>query len=149
MHGLPASRRGRGLAFQAAYQARSRLSSLKMEFDAAKIDLARTYFAVGFVKILDLGNKAHAKFITLGVSALWLAWDVALIMRFMPAGHLLFFASSKKSKQKKGDPDVQVCFADFPHSVSFFRRVRTSRTSCAVGQAHTFFRKKDAPFGWT
>ena len=26
----------------------------------------------------------------------------------MPAGHLLFFASPKKSKQKKGDPDVQV-----------------------------------------
>ncbi|WP_325320882.1 hypothetical protein, partial [Kingella oralis] len=28
---------------------------------------------------------------------------VALTMRFMPAGHLLFFASPKKSKQKKGD----------------------------------------------
>ena len=49
-------------------------------------------------------------------------------------GHLLFFASPKKSKQKKGDPDVQVCFADFPHSTSFFRRVRTSRAARAVGQ---------------
>ena len=29
-------------------------------------------------------------------------------MRLMPTGHLLFFASPKKSKQKKGDPDVQV-----------------------------------------
>jgi len=29
-------------------------------------------------------------------------------MRFVPAGHFLFFASPKKSKQKKGDPDVQV-----------------------------------------
>ena len=29
-------------------------------------------------------------------------------MRFMPTGHFLFFASPKKSKQKKGDPDVQV-----------------------------------------
>ena len=70
-------------------------------------------------------------------------------MRFMPAGHLLFFASPKKSKQKKGDPDVQVCFADFPHYASFFRRVRTSRTSCVVEQAHAFSRKKDASFGWT
>ena len=33
---------------------------------------------------------------------------ISLTMRFMPAGHLLFFASPKKSKQKKGDPDVQV-----------------------------------------
>ena len=33
---------------------------------------------------------------------------VVLTMRFMLAGHLLFFASPKKSKQKKGDPDVQV-----------------------------------------
>ena len=51
------------------------------------------------------------------------------------------------SKQKKGDPDVQVCFADFPHSASFFRRVRTSRTSCAVEQVHAFSRKKNAAFG--
>ena len=33
---------------------------------------------------------------------------LTLTMRLMPAGHLLFFASPKKSKQKKGDPDVQV-----------------------------------------
>ncbi len=74
---------------------------------------------------------------------------VALTMRLMPTGHLLFFASPKKSKQKKGDPDVQVRFANFPHSTSFFRRVRTSRAARAVGQAHAFFRKKNAPFGWT
>ena len=30
-----------------------------------------------------------------GVTALWLALGVALTMRFMPAGHLLFFASPK------------------------------------------------------
>jgi len=42
------------------------------------------------------------------VCALWLALGAILTMRFMPAGHLLFFASPKKSKQKKGDPDVQV-----------------------------------------
>ena len=70
-------------------------------------------------------------------------------MRLVPTGHLLFFASPKKSKQKKGDPDVQVCFADFPHYASFFRRVRTSRTLCVVGQAHAFSRKKNATFGWT
>ena len=70
-------------------------------------------------------------------------------MRLMPTGPLLFFASPKKSKQKKGDPDVQVCFADFPHSASFFRRVRTSRALRVVGQAHAFSRKKDAAFGWT
>ena len=33
---------------------------------------------------------------------------LTLTMRLMPTGHLLFFASPKKSKQKKGDPDVQV-----------------------------------------
>ena len=42
------------------------------------------------------------------VCALWLNWDAALTMRLVPTGHLLFFASPKKSKQKKGDPDVQV-----------------------------------------
>ena len=83
------------------------------------------------------------------VCALWLNWDAALTMRFVPAGHLLFFASPKKRKQKKGDPDVQVCFADFPHPASFFRRVRTSRAMRVVEQAHAFSRKKDAAFGWT
>ena len=83
------------------------------------------------------------------VCALWLALGAILTMRFVPAGHLLFFASPKKSKQKKGDPDVQVCFADFPHYASFFRRVRTSRAAHVVEQAHAFFRKKDASFGWT
>jgi len=29
-------------------------------------------------------------------------------MRLVPTGHLLFFGEAKKSKQKKGDPDVQV-----------------------------------------
>ena len=42
------------------------------------------------------------------VGALWLALSVALTMRLVPTGHLLFFASPKNSKQKKGDPDVQV-----------------------------------------
>ena len=42
------------------------------------------------------------------VCALWLVCGVALTMRLVPTGHLLFFASPKKSKQKKGDPDVQV-----------------------------------------
>ena len=70
-------------------------------------------------------------------------------MRLVPTGHFLFFASPKKRKQKKGDPDVQVCFADFPHSASFFRRVRTSRALRVVEQAHAFSRKKDAAFGWT
>ena len=70
-------------------------------------------------------------------------------MRLMPTGHLLFFASPKKSKQKKGDPDVQVLCANFPHCASFFRRVRTSRALRVVEQAHTFSRKKDASFGWT
>ena len=42
------------------------------------------------------------------VCALWLNWDAALTMRLVPTGHFLFFASPKKRKQKKGDPDVQV-----------------------------------------
>ena len=83
------------------------------------------------------------------VCALWLNWDAALTMRLVPTGHFLFFASPKKSKQKKGDPDVQVCCADFPLSASFFRRVRTSRALCVVGQAHAFSQKKNAAFGWT
>ena len=83
------------------------------------------------------------------VCALWLNWDAALTMRLVPTGHFLFFASPKKRKQKKSDPDVQACCADFPHSASFFRRVRTSRATRVIGQAHAFFRKKNAAFGWT
>ena len=74
---------------------------------------------------------------------------LTLTMRLMPTGHLLFFASPKKSKQKKGDPDVQVRCANFPHFASFFRRVRTSRATRVVEQAHAFSRKKNASFGWT
>ena len=74
---------------------------------------------------------------------------LTLTMRLMPTGHLLFFASPKKSKQKKGDPDVQVRCANFPHCASFFRRVRTSRATRVVEQAHAFSRKKNASFGWT
>ncbi|WP_325197933.1 hypothetical protein, partial [Kingella oralis] len=51
--------------------------------------------------------------------------------------------------QKKGDPDVQVCCADFPKTASFFRSVRTSRALRVVEQAHAFSRKKNAAFGWT
>ena len=65
-------------------------------------------------------------------------------MRLVLTGHLLFFASPKKSKQKKGDPDVQVCFADFPLSAFFFRRVRTSRAMRVVEQAHAFSRNKES-----
>ena len=83
------------------------------------------------------------------VCALWLALGVILTMRLMPTGHLLFFASPKKSKQKKGDPDVQVRCANYPHCASFFRRVQTSRAAHVVGQAHACFRKKNAAFGWT
>ena len=74
---------------------------------------------------------------------------LTLTMRLMPTGHLLFFASPKTSKQKKGDPDVQVRCANFPHCASFFRRVRTSRATRVVEQAHAFSRKKNASFGWT
>ena len=63
-------------------------------------------------------------------------------MRLVPTGHLLFFASPKKSKQKKGDPDVQVRCANFPHCASFFRRVRTSRALRAVGQRTLVSEKK-------
>ena len=44
-------------------------------------------------------NKGSLKM----VCALWLNWDAALTMRLVPTGHLLFFASPKKSEQKKGD----------------------------------------------
>ena len=70
-------------------------------------------------------------------------------MRLVLTGHFLFFASPKKSKQKKGSPDVQVCCTDFPLSASFFRRVRTRRALRVVEQAHAFSRKKDTAFGWT
>ena len=77
------------------------------------------------------------------VCALWLNWDAALTMRLVPTGHLLFFASPKKRKQKKGDPDVQACCADFPHSASFFRRVRTELAAlCASSDKRTLFSEK-------
>ena len=69
-------------------------------------------------------------------------------MRLVPTGHLLFFASLKKSKQKKGEPDVQVWLRQTSRRLhSFFRRVRTSRALRVVGQTHACFRKKNAPFG--
>ena len=77
------------------------------------------------------------------------------LLRFAPCIHafmtqnLFAWTMNTGSKQKKGDPDVQVRCANFPHCASFFRRVRTSRALRVVEQVHAFFRKKDAPFGWT
>ena len=66
------------------------------------------------------------------------------LLRFAPCIHAFMtqnlFARimNTGSKQKKGDPDVQVRCANFPHFASFFRRVRTSRATRVVG----FFPKK-------
>ena len=62
------------------------------------------------------------------------------LLRFAPCIHafmpqnLFTRIMNTGSKQKKGDPDVQVRCANVPHSASFFRRVRTSRALRAVGQ---------------
>ena len=62
-------------------------------------------------------------------------------MRLVPTGHLLFFASPKKSKQKKGDPDVQVCFADFPKAASFFGACELVALRAPSGNARLFPKK--------
>ena len=102
----------------------------------ASLKLASLVFRLPFVYKMRQPEK--------GFTTLWLALSVALTMRFVPAGHFLFFASPKKRKQKKSDPDVQACCADFPHSASFFRRVRTSRAMRVVEQAHAFSRNKES-----
>ena len=88
-------------------------------------------------------------------TALQMLARYSTLLRFTPCIHafmtqnLFVWIMNTGSKQKKGDPDVQVRCANFPRYASFFRRMRTIRTSCVVEQAHAFPRKKDAPFGWT
>ena len=93
----------------------------------------------------SLKTKFRKAKVALAVLRLIFLMDLPL--RLIAARATYFLCFAKESKQKKGDPDVQVRCANYPHSASFFRRVRTSRATRVVGQAHAFFRKKNAPFG--
>ena len=76
------------------------------------------------------------------VCALWLNWDAALTMRLVPTGHFLFFASPKKSKQKKGDPDVQVWLRQTPLSPHPFFGACELAALCASSDKRTLFPEK-------
>jgi len=64
-------------------------------------------------------------------------------MRFMPAGHLLFFASPKKRKQKKGDPDVQVWLRQTSRRLHPFFGACELVALCASLDKRTLFPKKE------
>ena len=67
---------------------------------------------------------------------------VALTMRLMPTGHLLFFASPKKSKQKKGDPDVQVWLRQTSLTAHPFFGACELAALCASSDKRTLFPEK-------
>ena len=78
---------------------------------------------------------------------------IVLLCAFWPRGHLLFFASPKQSKQKKGDPGCRFGYAKLPslHMVlaagasrcapdrPCFRQNHVS-FDCAKGKAARIFR---------
>ena len=76
------------------------------------------------------------------VCALWLAFCLALTMRLVPTGHLLFFASPKKSKQKKGDPDVQVWLRQTSLTPHPFFGACELAALCASSNKRTLFSEK-------
>ena len=76
------------------------------------------------------------------VCALWLNWDAALTMRLVPTGHLLFFASPKKRKQKKGDPDVQVWLRQTSRRLHPFFGACELAALRASSDKHTLFPEK-------
>ena len=69
------------------------------------------------------------------------------LLRFAPCIHafmpqnLFTRIMNTGSKQKKGDPDVQVCFADFPHSASFFGACELVALRAPSGNARLFPKK--------
>ena len=67
---------------------------------------------------------------------------VVLTMRFVPAGHLLFFASPKKRKQKKGDPDVQVWLRQTSRRLHPFFGACELAALCASSDKRTLFPEK-------
>ena len=84
------------------------------------------------------------------VCALWLALGVILTMRLVPTGHLLFFASSKKRKQKKGDHDVQVWLRQTSRRLHpFFGACELAALRASSDKRTLFPEKKNAAFGWT
>ncbi|EEP69016.1 hypothetical protein GCWU000324_00927 [Kingella oralis ATCC 51147] len=90
----------------------------------------------------------------LGSLKVWLVlcgWYLRSLNHALHAsGALTFLCFAKEKEAKERRPRrAGLATPNFPYSASFFRRVRTSRTSCVVEQAHAFSRKKDASFGWT
>ena len=77
-----------------------------------------------------------------GICALWLALSVALTMRLVPTGHFLFFASPKKRKQKKGDPDVQVWLRQTSLTAHPFFGACELAALCASSDKRTLFPEK-------
>ena len=67
---------------------------------------------------------------------------IVLLCAFWPRGHLLFFASPKKSKQKKGDPGCRFGYAKLPtlHMV-----LAAGASRCAPDRP--YFRQNHVPFG--
>ena len=67
---------------------------------------------------------------------------LALTMRLVPTGHFLFFASPKKRKQKKGDPDVQVWLRQTPLTAHPFFGACELAALCASSDKRTLFPEK-------
>ena len=67
---------------------------------------------------------------------------LALTMRLMPTGHFLFFASPKKRKQKKSDPDVQVWLRQTSLTAHPFFGACELAALCASSDKRAFFPEK-------
>ena len=67
---------------------------------------------------------------------------IVLLCASWPRGHLLFFASPKQSKQKKGDPGCRFGCAKLP---SLHMLLAAGASRCAPDRP--YFRQNHVPFG--
>ena len=64
----------------------------------------------------SIGKQSKTKRIIFKICCVFMCFLIVLLCAFWPRGHLLFFASPKQSKQKKGDPGCRFGCAKLPSS---------------------------------
>ena len=90
----------------------------------------------------SIGKQSKTKRIIFKICCVFMCFLIVLLCAFWPRGHLLFFASPKKSKQKKGDPGCRFGYAKLPslHMV-------LAALACRCAPDRPYFRQNHAPFG--
>jgi hypothetical protein len=90
----------------------------------------------------SIGTQSKTKWIILKSAVVFMRFLIVILCASWPRGHLLFFASPKQSKQKKGDPGCRFGYAKLP---SLHMVLAAGASRCAPDRPYS--RQNHAPFG--